>query len=196
MKNKVKMLAVILTLLLGLTSSVSRAQQSTTVSVETDPSTFLFNGYAFHLRIKPAGSDHLVLGAGTYALDLPGVMVDINQPNKGKGWDVRINSAYSLFGEYYFDRSNHKWFLGIQAGVQNFGNRNSNIPDTESKYSNFLLMPSVGYVWQPFDFPLYFKPWFGIGYTARISGSNTIGTLEYKISNLLPFATLHVGYTL
>ena len=57
-------------------------------------------------------------------------------------------------------------------------------------------MPSIGYNWQPFKFPLYVKPWFGLGYTSKISGSNSIDNLSYRISPLVPFITLHVGYTL
>jgi hypothetical protein len=174
----------------------ANANSKTVVSVETDPSTFAFGGYALHLRIKPKSSKHLVIGAGTYALDLPAVMVDMNMKNKDKGWNVRINSAYSLFGEYYFSEANRKWFLGVQAGVQNYKNSNSGTERQEMKYSSLVLMPSVGYNWYPFSIPLYIKPWAGLGYTAKISGSNLIDGSEYDISPIIPFATLHVGYLL
>ena len=170
-------------------------ENKTIFSIETDPSTFVFKGYAFHIHIKPKNSKHWMIGAGTYGLDMPGIMVDMNKENKDKGWNVRINNAYSLFSEYYFKEANSKWYVGLQAGVQNFKNTNDNITSKESKYSNLLLMPSIGYNWQPFKFPLYVKPWFGAGYTSKISGSNSIDNLEYNISPLIPFATLHVGYT-
>lgn len=196
MKNKVNIIAIAVLLIFSIAAAGLKAQDRTTISIETDPSTFLFKGYAVHLRIKPAASYHYVLGAGVYALDLPNLMVDLNPLNKGKGWNVRINSAYSLFGEYYFEKANHNWFVGMQVGIQNYKNSNSNILDEESKYSNLLFMPSIGYVWQPFEFPLYFKPWFGLGYTTKISGSNTIANSEYNISPLIPFVTLHIGYIL
>ncbi|KAF0138937.1 MAG: hypothetical protein FD122_3610 [Stygiobacter sp.] len=195
MTNKIKIIAIAVLTIFSIATSGLKAQDKTTFSIETDPSTFVFKGYALHLRIKPENSKQLVIGVGTYAIDLPSLMVDINPKNKEKGWDVRINSAYSFFGEYYFEEANHKWFVGLQAGVQNYKNSNSNIPNKETKYSNLLLMPSIGYNWQPFEFPLYFKPWFGLGYTTKISGSNTIANLEYDISPLIPFVTLHIGYT-
>ncbi|MBK7029881.1 MAG: hypothetical protein IPH45_11995 [Bacteroidales bacterium] len=123
-------------------------------------------------------------------------MVNLDKENRDKGWNVRINNAYSLFGEYYFNEANRKWYAGLQAGIQSFKNTNDNIPIRESKFSNIILMPSLGYNWQPFKFPLYLKPWFGVGYTANISGNNSIDNLEYHISPLLPFVTLHIGYTL
>ena len=171
-------------------------ENKTTFSIETDPSTFLFKGYAIHVRVKPKNSKHLLIGAGTYALDLPSVMVDLNADNKQKGWHVRINSAYSLFGDYYFKEPNSKWFIGLQAGIQNYKNTNDTIANKESKYSNLLIMPSLGYAWQPFKVPFYIKPWVGIGYTTKILGDNSIDNLTYSISPLVPFFTLHLGYTI
>jgi len=197
-KSKTIAVAMLTTICLattGLKAQDKTVENKTTFSIETDPSTFLFKGYAFHIRIKPKNSTHLVIGAGTYALDLPSIMVDMNADNKSKGWNVRINSAYSLFGEYYFKEANKKWFVGLQAGIQNYKNGNDNIPNNESKYSNLLVMPSIGYNLQPFKFPLYFKPWFGLGYTSKISGSNSIDNLNYNISPVVPFVTLHIGYT-
>jgi hypothetical protein len=200
MTTKFKTIAIIFLAIISLTSTKLMAQEKitenkTTFSIETDPSTFLFKGYAFHIRLKPKNSEHFVIGAGTYALDLPNVMVNLNADNKDKGWNVRINSAVSLFGEYYFKNANNKWFIGLQTGVQNYKNTNDNIANKESKYSNLLIMPSLGYNWHPFKNKLYVKPWFGLGYTTKISGDNSIDNLNYKISPLVPFLTLHVGYT-
>ena len=144
---------------------------------------------------QPKNSKHLLLGAGTYALDFPTFLVDMNKDNKDKGWKVRIQSAYSLFGEYYFKEANKKWFVGLQAGVQNYKNTNDSISGKKSEYSNLLIMPSIGYNWSPFKFPLYVKPWLGLGYTTKISGNNSIDNKIYTISPLVPFLTLHVGYT-
>lgn len=54
------------------------SENKTTYSIETDPSTFALKGYAFHIRIKTKNCKHMVWGAGTYALDLPDIMVDLN----------------------------------------------------------------------------------------------------------------------
>jgi hypothetical protein len=200
MKTHFKIITIAMLMIISFVTTVLKAQEKkvenkTTFSLETDPSTFVFKGYAFHLRIKPANSMHLVIGAGTYALDLPDLLVDMDPKNKDEGWDVRISSAYSLFGEYYFEKANYNWFVGLQAGIQNYKINNSNLGNEESKYSNLLLMPSIGYNWHPFKLPLYFKPWFGLGYTTKISGSNIIDESEYNINPLVPFVTLHIGYT-
>lgn len=198
MKTMIKLTSIAL-LLLAIHSTLlaqnTNKTNSTTYSIETDPSTFVLKGYAIHFRIKPKNSKHVVIGAGAYGLNLPNVMVDLNKNNREKGWDVRINSAFSFFGEYYFKKPNSKWFVGLQIGVQNYRITNKNIANKESTYSNILVMPSIGYTWQPFKFPLYMKPWLGIGYTSKIFGTNSIDNLTYEISPLVPFVTLHIGYT-
>jgi hypothetical protein len=196
MTTKFKTIAIVLLSVISTTSTKLIAQEKsvenkTTFSLETDPSTFLFKGYAFHIRIKPKNYEHLITGAGVYALDMPDFLVNLNADNKDKGWSVRINSAVSLFGEYYFKEANKKWFVGLQAGVQNYKNTNDNIANKEYKYSNLLIMPSIGYNWHPFKNGLYVKPWVGLGYTTKISGDNS----TYKISSVTSFVTVHVGYT-
>jgi hypothetical protein len=195
-----KTISLALLIIIGLSTTQLKAQEKpienkTTFSIETDPSTFLFKGYALHIRIKPKNSEHLVVGAGTYALDMPSFLVNMNKDNKDKGWNVRINSAVSLFGEYYFKEANNKWFVGLQAGIQNFKNTNDAFAGIESKYSNLLVMPSIGYNWRPFKNGFYIKPWVGLGYTTKTSGDNSINTLNYKISPVANFVTFHIGYT-
>ncbi len=188
--------ALALTFIAAMVSTLSAQEKPpaprTTISIETDPSTFLFKGYAFHVRIKPKNSTRLVLGAGTYGLSMPDFLVDLNEENKDKGWNVRINSAVSFFGEDYFDEANRSWFAGIQTGVQFFKNTNDANPGKHFTYTNLLIMPSVGYVWKPLDNGLYVKPWVGLGYTTDISGNPS----TYSIAPVTFFPTVHIGYTL
>jgi outer membrane protein W len=197
MKVTIKVISVVLVLLITLGTSTLKAQEKngTTFSIETDPFTFAFKGYAFHVRIKPKNSQHVVLGAGTYGLNMPAFLVNMNKENKDKGWNVNIKNAVSLFGEYYFKEANQKWFLGLQAGIQTFKISNSNLPHQTAQYSNLLLMPSIGYNWHPLKNNLYIKPWLGIGYTTKISGDNNIQNLKYAISPMSNFLTVHLGYT-
>lgn len=188
-------LAGILGLFTGAVQAQESAQSQTTFSIETDPSTFLFKGYALHIRIKPKNSQHWVVGAGAYALDMPSLMVNLNADNKDRGWNVRINSAYGLFGEYYLKEANCGWFVGLQTSIQNYKISNDNLAGASSRYHNLLLMPSVGYNWHPFRSPLYLKPWAGVGYTTKLSGENRVGDRTYHIAPLVPFVTMHVGYS-
>jgi hypothetical protein len=173
------------------------AQEKTKVSIETDPSTFVLKGYALHLRIQPGSSNKFLIGAGTYGLNLPDQMVDLNKNNRNEGWNVRIKSAYALYGEYYFREANKRWFVGEQIGIQNF--RVSNDQEqaaSDADFRNLLLMTYVGYSWHPYKGRFYVKPWAGLGYTDKVSGSTTVGAMSYDVAPLFPFVTFHIGYTL
>ncbi|HFB99522.1 MAG TPA: hypothetical protein ENJ53_01840 [Phaeodactylibacter sp.] len=192
----------ILAMMLMIVTSISVFAQEnetnktdrTKFSIEIDPATFVFSGFAIHLRVQPKNSQHLLVGAGAYAMNFPDILVDLNKENKGAGWDVRLNQGYGLFGEYHFSEVNKKWYVGVQLAGQEYKIQ-KDLYDGEAKYSTMLLMGLGGYTLQPFDFPLYFKFWGGVGYTGKISGENLIGNAEYNISPILIFGALHVGYT-
>lgn len=191
---------VLLMLLGGITSSRTFAQtssdpqQKAEFSIEVDPFTFAFKGYGAHFRFKPKRTDHFLIGVGAYAMDMPQPLVNLNKENRDKGWDLRLNQGVGLFGEYHFKTVNRGWFGGVQMGVQEYKIEQEALQGSE-KYTNFLGMAFGGYTFQPFDFPLYFKPWGGVGYTSKIGGSNVLGDQEFDIAPVTMFGTLHVGYT-
>ncbi len=187
-------LATLLITSFGAAAQEGEETQKTKFSVEIDPTTFPLRGYGIHLRIQPKNSDHLLLGAGTYAMNFPKVLVNLNKLNRDFGWHVRLNQGYGLFGEYHFSEVNKKWFVGTQLAFQQYKIQ-KDFYDGESTYSNILIMGTGGYTLQPFDFGLYFKFWGGVGYTAKIAGENTIGNAEHDIFPVLLFGALHVGYT-
>jgi hypothetical protein len=199
MKNQmIKKSTLLMTIF--LTSYGIFAQQNeqitskTEISMEIDPATFGFNGYGIHIRVKPKNSEHLLIGVGTYAMDFPNVLVDFNNENKDNGWNVRLNQGYGVFGEHHFSEVNKKWFVGGQLAIQEYKIENETIAGSE-KFTNSLLMAYGGYTWQPFNFGFYIKPWAGIGYNSKLSGTNTIGNSEYDIAPIMMFVTLHLGYT-
>jgi len=196
-KIKFKNIALILIMSIsfGLFAQENKEKiKKTEFTIELDPATFGFSGYGIHFRVKPKNTEHLLIGIGAYAMDMPDVFVDINKKNKNKGWDVRLNQGYGLFGEHHFTEVNKKWFAGGQIGLQEYKLENKTIQGSE-KFSNLLFMTYGGYTWQPFDFNFYIKPWAGIGYNTKISGNNILENSEYDISPFLMFVTLHIGYT-
>jgi hypothetical protein len=168
--------------------------QKTKYALEIDPATFAFGGYSAHLRIAPKKAEHLLLGIGAYAMNMPSVMVDLNSKNKNEGWDVRLNQGYGLFGEYYFCKNTEKFFVGTQLGIQEYKIENEAI-EGDVKFTNLLSMVYGGYTWRPFTNPLYLKPWAGLGYVSKLSGDNVLGGKAYDVASLTMFATLHIGYT-
>jgi hypothetical protein len=199
-QNVMKSIIFLGALLMGLSFSTLSAQslepqeRKTKFSIEIDPATFAFGGYSAHLRIQPKSSDHLLLGMGIYAMDLPSVFVDINSKNAGRGWKTRINRGIGAFGEYFFGEVNKKFFVGSQVSTQEFLIEKQGVEGSQ-KFNNALLMGYGGYSIQPFSFPLYFKAWGGLGYTTKLTGENVLEGETYHIAPLSVFATLHIGYT-
>lgn len=169
------------------------SEPKTRFFIEIDPATFVFKGYSAHLRIQPKFSDHMLIGVGIYAMDLPSVFVDFNKKNKDEGWDVRLNQGYGLFAEHHFGEVNKKWFAGAQTSIQEYRIKNDAVVGSQ-KFSNLLLMAYAGYTLKPFGNKLYFKPWAGLGFTTKVSGDNFLIEYEYDIAPMTVFATLHVGY--
>ncbi len=168
---------------------------SSRLSIELDPTTFLLSGYSFHLRYQPMFSERLIIGGGTYGLDLPELFANLNNENRDKGWQARIRSAYAIYGEMYLTKANLGWFVGEQIGFQNFSVSNDREVSGATRFSNMLFMTYVGYSWHPYKGSFYIKPWAGLGITGKVDGISKIGDMKYDISPLFPFMSVHIGYS-
>lgn len=161
-------------------------------SVETDPATLAFNGYAAHIRMAPKQWENWSLGLGVYALDIPNFMLTAD--NKDKGWNSRLQRGIGLFAEYYLNQSRQGWFFGAQLAKQDYAlSKDSN--NSETVYSNQLLMLHSGYRWYPASTNAwYVQPWLGLGYTRTSAGHASLAGEQFHISHFIPFATVHLGY--
>lgn len=161
-------------------------------AVEIDPATYVFNGFSAHIRYSPKGAERMVIGVGTYAMNFPAPLINMNSSNRDLGWNVRLSRGVGLFGEYYFKEANRGVYFGLQVATQQY--RISLKESSTAQFQNILVMPSIGTNIALFSSKFYLKPWIGLGYTSQINGSNVIENNEYDIAPLLPFATLHLGY--
>ena len=175
---------------------IGNRSRGTEFSVETDPFAFLLDGYSAHLRVKPAGCKHLLFGAGIYALDLPPMLLDVNTTNGSEEWRTRLDQGYALFAEHHFREINRGWLAGSQVAFHGYEIRPAGEPGV-TEFSTLLLRIYGGYTWRPFPFSLYLKPWGGIGYGTRVSGSTEVRGRTFDITPppMFLFATVHVGYS-
>ena len=165
------------------------------LSVEIDPISFILKGHSVHARYQPMFSEKFLIGLGTYAMDLPEAVLNMNPDNRDKGWNARIRSAYFLYGELYARKGNHGWFIGEQIGFQNFRVSNEREASGSTEFNSLLLMTYIGYSWHPYKGSFYIKPWAGLGISEKVDGINTIGSMRYDVGPLFPFFAVHVGYT-
>lgn len=163
-------------------------------SLETDPATFLLDGYSLHFRFTlPDIAPNWVFGAGIYRMELPDPLRKTVITNADRDLEITLTQGYGLFVEYYLRPDRQGWFLGGQVGITRFELHNPSLgPDAD--YTTLLIMPRIGYRWLPFQNGFYILPWAGIGYTPLLSGETAIGERTYHRSGILPFFTLHLGY--
>ncbi len=172
----------------------STADAAPHLHLETDPATFAFSGFAAHARLSPERS-HWSVGLGAYALDFPDLLVNANPNNADEDWEVRLSLGAGAFVDYYLHAEPRGWFFGAQLAIQRFHYERAGVPG-EADGSNLLLMPRTGYTWFPFDRGLYLMPWFGLGVTAPIGGSSSVGGEKYDVFPVIPYGALHVGWQL
>lgn len=164
-----------------------------TFSIETDPATFLLDGYSLHFRFTPSSAEHWVFGAGIYAMEFPGFLRNIVLTNADSDLDLKLTHGYGLFSEYYLRADRQGWFVGGQVAVTQFELHNPSL-GSDAHYTTLLIMPRIGYRWYPFQNRFYLLPWLGAGYTPRLSGETSVGSKRYHLSNFLPLFALHLGY--
>lgn len=126
-------------LLLFLWGSAALADDSNTGrwSVEIDPGPFALNGYALHFRYEPVSLPHWVFGVGTYGLDFPNALVEMNGQNRDEAWESRLTNGTGLFFERYFSAEREGWFAGLQISRQAYRIQKSN------SYEQDLLLNTV-----------------------------------------------------
>ncbi len=183
------LMALILGGFLGISSLASAGE----LSVEIDPSTFAFNGYSAHLRYHLLESWEL--GIGTYSMTFPNALGGLVISPNPSTTTLKISSAYGFFLDKFLFDKNERVFLGFQLASQNYLLSDSGTPGSTSRYSATLFMPRVGYKYTLKNSGLYFLPWLGVGYIYSGNDNPSVGSQTYKLNSILPFATIHMGYS-
>ena len=160
--------------------------------LEIDPATYAFKGDSLHIRYTPKSAPQWRFGLGTYSMEMPDALINMNKQNKDKGWQVEITRGLGLFGEYYFSPEQNGWFIGAQLSQQKFSVKREQ--DASTDFSNGLLMLNLGYKYALGDTGFYLLPWAGVGYTQTLSGKRQREASGFDQNPAALFMTLHLGY--
>lgn len=194
MKSPMPALGAIASLLLWA-SPAARAESAAHSgwSVEIDPSTFAFGGHAFHVRWSPAALPDWRFGVGHYAMDFPHVFVEMLPSNRDEGWNQRLDQGIGVFAERAI-RPRGNAILGLQLAVQRYElDRDGTAGKVD--YNTFLAMPYAGLRWRPRGGAFYVMPWAGLGWSTKLSGTTELGGEDFTLAAIVPFATMHLGYS-
>ncbi len=164
------------------------------VSLDTDPTTFPLHGFSAWVMVKPAGLRHLRFGAGGFGLEFPSFLVPVLDRTGEHGWGLEVRAAMGFASYQFGDRRG--LYVGAYAGWLQSLHTRDDMPGTATQ-DNIDLLACIGYQWFPFHGSLaglYVQPWVGVITWAKIGGSSTVGTHEFKDPYAIPLAAVHVGF--
>jgi hypothetical protein len=169
------------------------------LSVETDPSTFAFNGYAAHARLQLAASGEIgrwVLGAGSYGLKFPAAFRSLALRGAQDTTRLDLTHAYGLFIDRYVGAdSDRGLFVGVQLARQFYRLTDHTVPGVRQDYAATIAMPRAGHLYRLPASRLYLEPWMGAEYASTTNVQLTAGSRSIEPRKWLPYAALHIGFT-
>lgn len=164
------------------------------LTIETDPATFAFKGYAGHLRYQPSQSPW-IFSLGAYSLEFPKQFRDLAIDPSDDSIDLKLKAGFGIFiDRYVSDSKEEGLFAGIQFANHNWTIKNDDTSSNEESFNTFLIMPRIGYRFNLTKDGLYLLPWVGIGSVSTLGGQPVVFGQTYKPKSILPFATVHLGY--
>ncbi|HEY4178696.1 MAG TPA: hypothetical protein VGM90_17740 [Kofleriaceae bacterium] len=165
------------------------------VSIDTDPTTFPLGGFSGWAMVKPAGMQHLRVGAGGFGLDFPSFLVPTLNGNDEDGWNLGVRAVMAFAGYQFGERRG--LYVGAYSGYLQSRHTRDDMPGTAVR-DNITVLPTVGYQWFPVHHGaltgLYLQPWAGATIWFPVGGTTKLGTHEFKDPHVIPIAALHVGY--
>lgn len=105
-----------------------------------------------------------------------------------------LHNLARSFADRFLSEGHVGPFVGVQAASQQYRLRNSRLGSGEAQYTSMLLMPRFGYLWKPGSSGFYIMPWVGVGYADKVSGEARLAGVDFHLSKVMAFATVHVGW--
>jgi len=169
------------------------ASSETRLMLETDPATFVLDGFAVHSRLEHPRARGWSLGLGLYSLEYPSLLVELDPENRDEGWRARMRIGYGAFLDRHFGTRRSSPFVGVQLAVQRFELARDKTTAPKDLAVG-LAMARLGYRWFPTDAEFYVMPWAGAGVSVALSEPVEIDNETYNVRPLTLFATAHVGW--
>lgn len=162
-------------------------------SIETDPTTYFFDGCSLQLRLSSFLIEKLSLGIGVYQAAIPDFYLEENSQNKNKGWEAKVEIGFDLYVDYYFSDPYKGWFAGAGFSVYEF--EIGRLEETTS-YVSLVETLRAGYTWRPYYECFYVSPWIGYSINQQVSGSNSLLGESLELPSGSFVGTIQVGLSL
>jgi hypothetical protein len=183
----------VLTLLAWISTA---AADNTALSIASDVTPWLLNGYSAIVMLEPKNTPHLRLGAEAWGMRFPEAFIELVPENEGLGWHRDIDAALAIAADFHPAGGGRGWHAGLIVNTM----RSTVSRDGYNNQTSFWtteLLPRVGYRWFPLpDRGLFVNPWLGAGLLKQLSEPSAIGGATYTEPLIQPLGTIHVGWRL
>lgn len=171
----------------------SSSEKISQIYIETDPTTYFFNGFSLAVRRSATFHKKLNIGLGIYKTTIPDFYIEAEESNKNKGWKAK-NLGIDGFFDYYFFNPNKGLSVGLTLSLYNFTIERVGI---KTNYYSFIQTLRAGYLWRPFNKfdSVYIFPWIGISTNQKISGNNVIEGETFTTPKVSIVPSLQIGFS-
>ncbi len=164
------------------------------VSVSTDSLTWVIGGYSligtYIAKELPSFRFH----GEVFGIELPESILDAHEPNRGEGWQRRIDGALMLSVDHhpFAGLRGFHWGAGFNVQRSTLGRRNH---QGSSTYETFEPIVRVGYQWFPVrDGGLFITPYAVLGFPIHLNEPPAIDGEVYGEAAILPVASVQIGW--
>ncbi len=162
------------------------------ISISTDSLTWAINGYSIIGTYELIKTPYFRYHVEAFGIEIPESSIDRYEPNKGDGWQRRIDGALMLSVDYHpFEK-----LRGIHVGG-GFNIQRSTVSrggSESTQFSTFEPIIRTGFQWFPFNNGLFITPYFVLGIPIHLSEPEDIDGDVYKEAAILPVASVQVGW--
>ncbi|OJJ15122.1 hypothetical protein BKI52_39325 [marine bacterium AO1-C] len=175
------------------TPQVQAQESQQWLFIETDPMSTIIGARTLWLGIEPSKLSHFSFAANITTADFSNDIDDLLNPhNKGKGLDARVKIGGGLAIDYFFQKQQEKWYLGIINLL--FVNEVS-LNNQQMTALTHNVFGRVGYRWYPFQQKgFYVNPFLGFRYEYLPNGRVMLENQLFEAAGLQPFGSVHIGY--
>lgn len=171
------------------------AEQETKYFFETDPGSFVLDGYSLNVFMSPKEYPDYRVGMALFSFEFPDFIVDSNSKNANKNWLLKTQIGTDLyFDRTFIRRKSGEWIIGLIAVFFNNHLSNESSPTERRQFQQLSLGLRSGFIWYPLNGGFYLNPWFAVTRNWKLGGENAINGNQYFIQKYSPFGSVHVGY--
>ncbi len=187
-------LAVVSALVLTTLSFSQTVSGQTHLSVATDVTPWLLDGYSAIVMAEGKDLGPWRLTAEVWGMKMPQFHIELATGNQGEDWQRRVDWAAVLYGDYHLGEAGMGWHVGgvvhlMKSTVTRTGRSG------QGKLQTLELLARAGYRWFPLEGQgLFLNPWLAAGYLHVIETPKAVAGEVFEELPVQFLGTMHVGW--